>query len=388
VPCSTAVKLTPATTWPSVGLLCLCSCTLPVFVGTDDEDMSTGVHVASETSDVEVTTSSAMEVSTGVGALTEGNEPMDLPRFDLGSVDVDLACAMPALDCDEHVDVEAAVDGVAHALGINCEGGGVTSEGSLDLMGAPGSYRVVGTLGEDDRFAPRHGAHAVLLSTGDASHVELSPQDVILKTDCSQIGLPCPSTDFPAAYDLEELPAPIEAQAIICPEGQMLPGPGDCSQTVDDQWGGGEPRLAHDYTELRFAAEVPPGVAGITLQVAFLTAEYPPRFPTGYNDLALVWLESEQWTGNFALHPTLQLPLAAEVLQGGNDHTGQDAAIASFAFAEHAAMDWMTLRAPVQPGETVTLVAAVFDVSDGQVDTALLLDDLRWDCIAPTQGHR
>ncbi len=390
MPCSTAVKLPPATTWPSVGLLCLCSCTLPVFVGTDDEHMSTSMHVASETSDVEVTTSSAMEVSTGVGALTEdtASEPPDLPRFDLGSVDVDLACAMPALDCDEHVDVEEAVEGVAHALGINCEGGGITSDGSLDLMGAPGSYRLVGALGDDDRFAPRHGARAVLLSTGDASHVELTPQEVIIKTDCSQIGLPCPSTDFPAAYDLEELPAPIEPQAITCPEGQPLPGSGDCSQTIDDQWGSGEPRLAHDYTELRFTAEVPPGVAGITLQVAFLTAEYPPRFPTGYNDLALVWLESEQWTGNFALHPTLQLPLAAEVLQGGFDHTGKDAAIASFAFAEHAAMDWMPLRAPVQPGETVTLVAAVFDVSDGQVDTALLLDDLRWDCIAPTQGPR
>jgi hypothetical protein len=361
-----------------------------VFVGTDEEDMSTSMHVASETSDVVVSTSSPLDASSSVGAVTEdtASESTDGPRFDLGVVDVDSACAMPALDCDALDEGVAGVEGVGHALGINCEGGGITSSGSLDLMGAPGSVRVVGQLGDDDRFAPRHGSRAVLLSTGDAGHVLLTPQEVIVKTDCSQIGLPCPSTDFPAAYDLDELPAPLEPQAITCPEGQQVLVPGDCSQTIDSQWGSGEPRLAHDYAELRFSAEVPPSAAGITLQVAFLTAEYPPRFPTGYNDLAVVWLESEHWTGNFALHPTLQLPLAAEALQGGFDHTGLDPAIAGFAFAEHAAMDWMTLRTAVTPGEVITLVAAVFDVGDGQVDTALLLDDMGWDCIAPTLGHR
>lgn len=384
MPCSTAVKLPPTTTWPTVGLLCLCSCTSPVFVGTDEQVTSTGVPVASETSDVQLTTSGPMDAASSVGALTEdgASESTDGPRFDLGSLEGDPACAVPALDCD------ALDDDVEHALGLNCSGGGVTSSGSLDLMGAPGSYRVVGSIGDDERFTPRHGARAVLLSTGDAGHVELTPQEVILKTECSQIGLPCPSTDFPSAYDLDELPPPVEPQAISCLPGQVVPGPGDCSQSIDSQWGSGEPRLAHDYTELRFSAEVPPGAAGIALQVAFFTAEYPARFPTGYNDLAVLWLESEQWTGNFALHPTLALPLAAEALQGNYDHTGLDPALSGFAFAEHAAMDWMTLTAPVVAGETVTVVAAVFDVGDGQVDTALLLDDVHWDCIAPTLAHR
>ena len=340
--------------------------------------------VASETSDLPATTSASMDATSSVGEPTADttSESTDGPRFDLGALDVDSACAMPALDCD------AVDDDVDHALGLNCSGGGVTSSGSLDLMGAPGSYRVVGPIGADERFAPRHGARAVLLSTGDAGHVLLTPQEVIVNTECSQIGLPCPSTDFPAAYDLDELPAPLEPQAISCPPEQVVPGPGDCSQTIDSQWGGGEPRLAHDYTELRFSADVPPGAAGISLQVAFFTAEYPPRYPTGYNDLAVLWLESEQFTGNFALHPTLELPLAAEALQGNYDHTGVDPAIADFAFAAHAAMDWMTLQAAVSPGETVTVVAAVFDVGDGQVDTALLLDDVHWDCIAPTLAHR
>lgn len=385
MPCSTAVKLPPTTTWPSVGLLCLCSCTSPVFVGTDEENTSTGVQVASETSGVEVTMSAPTDATTSADTEASSSEGVEDstegPRFDLGALDVDSACAAPALDCD------ADDEDVDHALGLNCEGGGVVSSGALELSGAPGSWRVVGALGDGASFAPRHGERAVLLSTGDAGHIVLAPEVVIAETECSQIGLPCPSTDFPVTYDRDELPAPIEPEAISCPPGQALPGLGDCSQTIDSQWGI-EPRVAHDYTELRFVAEVPPGVAGITLQAAFFTAEYPPRFPTGYNDLALLWLESEQWTGNFALHPTLQLPLAAEVLKDGFDHSGDDPALASFAFAEHAAMDWMTLHAAVEPGETVTLVAAVFDVGDGQVDSALLLDDLRWDCIAPTLDHR
>lgn len=384
MPCSTAVKLPPATTWPSVGLLCLCSCTLPVYFGADEEDSSTGTPVSSETSGAVLMTEAPTEASGGAGLITEdssGSDSTDGPRFDLGVQESDSACAAPASDCDEHD------EDVDHALGLNCEGGGITtSSGSLEVSGAPGSWRVVGSLGAS--FAPRHGSRAVLLSTGEAGHALLAPQEVVAQTDCSQIGLPCPSTEFPEVFDLEELPPPIEIEAISCPPGQVLESPGDCSQTLDAQWGAAEPRRAHDYTELRFSAEVPPDVAGIALQAAFFTAEYPPRFPTGYNDLALIWLESELWTGNFALHPTLQLPLAAEALKDGFDHTGGAPALADFAFAEHAGMDWMTLRAEVKPGETVTLVAAIFDVGDGQVDSALLLDDLRWDCIAPTLGQR
>lgn len=386
MPCSTAVKLPPTTTWPSVGLLCLCSCSLPVYFGANEEDSSTGTQVASETSDVADVTDAPTEASSGAGAVTvdpsgvDSSSGGDGPRFDLGVEAGDAVCGAPASDCD------ALDEDLAHALGLDCEGGGVMAiDGSLAVSGAPGSSRVVGALGAS--FGPRLGSRAVLLSTGDASHALLAPAQLEAQTDCSQIGLPCPSTEFPPTFDLEQLPPPIEVTAISCPPGQAPESPGDCSQTVDSQWGG-EPRRAHDYAELRFSAEVPPDVAGIALQAAFFTAEYPPRFPTGYNDLALIWLESEQWTGNFALHPTLQLPLAAETLKEGFDHTSNAPELAGFAFAEHAGMDWMTLRAGVVPGETVTLVAAIFDVGDGQVDSALLLDDLRWDCIAPTLGQR
>ena len=387
MPCSTAVKLPPTTTWPSVGLLCLCSCTLPLFVGEEDEGTGTSTIAATESGASSATDADPATDSEAAGAATadasasgSSEGATSDPRLDVGTYDVGPSCEAPDIACD--VDSES----VEHALGLNCDGGGITTQGPPALAGAPGTWKVVAGLGEGSSFAPRLGARALLLSTGDADHVLLTPQELIAQTECSQIGLPCPSTDFPVEFDLELLPAPLDPLAITCLPGQVPPGPGDCSQTVDEQWLGDEPRVAHDYTELRLAAVAPAGATHVALEVAFLTAEYPPRFPTGFNDLAIVWLESEQWTGNIAVHPTLQLPLAADALQDDYDHSGLDPELAGFAFAEHGATDWMELAAQVQSGETITLVIALFDVGDGQVDSALLIDDLHWECAGPTLG--
>lgn len=396
MPCSTAVKLPPATTWPSVGLLCLCSCTLPLFVGEVSETSSsttdTVADVTASSSTGEVVTDPSSEASTtptsgatsSTGVLVDTDETGDASAttlvFDVGGgEDVDDWCGAPADDCD------AEDDAVDHALGLNCAGG-MSSLAALTLTGPPEALRVVGQLGATGTYAPRLGARAVLLSTGDAAQVELTQAALYDMPECSQIGLPCPSTDFADNYDLVDLPLPLLANPITCPKGQALPGPGDCSQTVEAQWYG-EPRLAHDYSELRLAAEVPAGTLGVELKAAFFSAEMPSRTPVGsFNDFFIVWLESEQWTGNIAIHPEQQQPIAAGALD--YDFSGFDPELAGFAFEEHVGMDWATLTAPVSAGETITLVMALFDVSDGGVDSAVLLDDLRWTCAPPTLGDR
>ncbi len=40
---------------------------------------------------------------------------------------------------------------------------------------------------------------------------------------------------------------------------------------------------------------------------------------------------------------------------------------------------WLTTTAPVIPGETITLRFAVFDEEDYIIDSAVLLDNFRWD---------
>jgi hypothetical protein len=54
-----------------------------------------------------------------------------------------------------------------------------------------------------------------------------------------------------------------------------------------------------------------------------------------------------------------------EVLDGNNRLNG-------------GATGWMTLTAPVTPGETITLRFVVFDVTDAIYDSQLLGDHFRW----------
>ncbi len=392
MPCSTAVKLPPATTWPSVGLLCLCSCTLPYFVGVDtDTDASDTSNSSGSTGATSLpTTGDAGGESTP--APTTGGDTTDAVGesaetsaasttgvvYDLGTDDLDDFCVDPDAACD------ADSDDLAHALGLDC-GGGIKTLTGLGVDGPPTSRQVVGQLGAEGTYAPRLGSRAVLLSTGVAAHVLLTQDELFMTTECSQIGLPCPSTDYPKGYDLIALPAPMVTAPIDCPKGQPPPADGDCSQTIDAQWQGGDPRLAHDYTELRLTAEVPPGALGVEIQAAMFTSERPSRISMGaVNDLFVVWLESELWTGNVAIHPQQAVPMAVNAVEF--DYNNLDPELAGFGFAEHAGTDWLTFAAPVQAGDTVTLVIALFDVADGKVDSAVLLDDLRWTCADPNRG--
>jgi hypothetical protein len=43
-----------------------------------------------------------------------------------------------------------------------------------------------------------------------------------------------------------------------------------------------------------------------------------------------------------------------------------------------AGTGWITVTAPVVPGETITLELMIFDVTDGLVDSAVLLDGFKW----------
>lgn len=386
MPCSPAVKLPPATTWLPAGLLCLCSCTLP-FVLAEDPGLDAGTAASDDAAQTvapttgeasEADTGSDAEVGGGASETTDASETMTTAwPIDVGGEQQDEVCAAPPADCD---DAEVDSDVLAHALGVNCGAGGVTSAEGLATSGHPDSLAVVGKLGAGETFAPRLGKRALLLSTGRTEHAQMSPEQLLDLVECSQIGLPCPSGEFDDTYDLAELPAPMLTAPSTCPEGQ----PGDCSQTIEAQWLG-DPRLAHDYTELRLTTTVPLGSLEVAVQAAFFTAERPARLPYGdFNDLFVIWLESELFTGNIAIHPAQQRAMAVNELE--YDHKGLDPALAGFGFAEHAAMDWTTFAAPVLGGESITLVMALFDVNDGGVDTAVLLDDLHWNCSPPTGG--
>ncbi|MCA9715273.1 MAG: choice-of-anchor L domain-containing protein [Myxococcales bacterium] len=288
-------------------------------------------------------------------------------------------------------------DDFAAAIGLGCERG--IQPSSVSLAGAPSSHGVHhGQLGgPSSPFTPKHGERFVLLSTGDVAHVAMSRDEIETATGCAADDALCPSTVHGPDYRYEILPSPINPSPVEgsdpCIKQPELVGTGDCSRTILEQWqaGAGE-LLAHDYTELRFTAEVPEAATHIKFSYAFLTAEYPARVDAGHNDLFIAWIESERWTGNFALDE-LANPIAVDVVRYDyrdaehpdlcSDGMCVEPKLHGFGLEGHGATGWIERTAPILAGDEITLVFALFDLGDAAVDSVILLDGLRWDCALP-----
>lgn len=362
-------------------------CLVTVFVkDTGSEEDATGGGSGSSAVDDQMTQEPGVgDTSTTMGELTTTDPLMTTDiDFDVGEPDHWEFCASVLVPCD------ADNEDIDHALGLNCEGG-LQTDGALTWSGPDGSRRVLSEqLGITDVFAPTEGARRVVLSTGDAGHVLLSLSQMPSLGDCP-ISQTCPSTDWPG-NDLSELPPPLETTPLQCEANKQPPGPGDCSETVLTQWGlGGEPLVAYDYTELRFKAVAPSYTAGFAFDFAFLTSEYPPRFPEGHNDMFVAWVASERYTGNIALDPDGN-PIAAETLPYeikldpmpvACDDDCVDIPLRQFAFEGHAGTAWYEGEVGINPGESIEVVFALFDVGDPIVDSAVLLDGVRWLCAPP-----
>ncbi|MDC0720033.1 choice-of-anchor L domain-containing protein [Nannocystis bainbridge] len=362
-------------------------CLVTVFVkdaGSDDAGTSEATK-SSDANDQMTQEPGPEEDSTSSGeALT--TDPLAPPDFgfDVGEPEPWEFCSTALVACD------ADSEDIDRALGINCEGG-LQTEGALTWTGPDGSRRVVSEqLGTTDVFAPTEGSRRVVLSTGDAEHLLLTLPQMPSLGNCP-VTQTCPSTDWPG-NDLPQLPPPIVTTPVECEANEKPPGPGDCSETVEAQWAlGGDPRMAYDYTELRFSAVAPWFTTGLAFDFAFLTSEYPPRFPGGHNDMFIAWVASERYTGNIALDPDGN-PIAAETLpyeikldpmpMACGDEC-PDIPLRGFAFEGHAGTAWYEGEVGLNPGESIEVVFALFDVGDPIVDSAVLLDGVRWLCAPP-----
>ena len=144
-----------------------------------------------------------------------------------------------------------------------------------------------------------------------------------------------------------------------------IPSPHLMGQDVVwDQWntggcdGDGNCR-AHDYAELRIQASVPAAANGLEIDFAFLSIEYPVFVDTSYNDMFLVWLESEDWTGNISFDDEgrpISLNASFFDYQGSPELVG-------FAAEGHGATRWLQSSVGVNPGEPIEVVFAIFDLT-------------------------
>lgn len=303
-----------------------------------------------------------------------GGSPIDVV-FDVGVPDApDICPASAAPPCD----VES--DDPWHALGINCPGGGPKADGMVS--GSPLALHVhEGLLGTQGYFEPREGQRTVILSSGIAAEVPL-PRDQLCET--------CPSTDL-GQDPLLVLPDPIDVRrvddVITCADDVSMVGTGDCSNTLEDEWTAGSG--AYDYVEMRLVAEVPPPYDAFRYQFAFFSSEYPTWFnhDSPWNDMYIAWLQSESWTGNVSFDDAGN-PISIngvfldfrDAPAEGCEEPCDAPELAGFSMEGHAGTRWLETTAPVVPGETIELLLAIFDLSDGVYDSAVVLDDWDWTC--------
>jgi hypothetical protein len=294
--------------------------------------------------------------------------------WDVGdSIDVPGAtCGAPtAVSCD-HED-----DDIWHAMGINCDVGpqvdGVANGDPL------GFYVHAGNLGsfEPAPFPPREGEKFLVISSGQAADIAIP--NLFASTDITGF------VDNDAA-----LPAPIDVQAVSatddCTTDPSLIGQGDCSNTIQAQWAQGSG--ANDYVEMRFTAEVPFETFSFSYDFAMFSTEYPVYYQSSFNDMYIGWLESELWTGNISFDEMGRpISLNAGFLDYKDAPNPVDCPapcqapeLAGTAMVGHAGTKWLTTTAGVTPGEEITVIFAVFDLSDGVLDTVILLDNFQWGC--------
>jgi hypothetical protein len=310
-------------------------------------------------------------------ATAEGGEPCD------PDTDPRCECSIPA-----HEPCDAGTGDPFAAMGLNCPG---EFSVTASTMGSAEAIGVRTGFGPTPTFDPREGSTFAVIGSGIVADLDEETPDADGEFDhddpthCNDdLGMFDPGNMLPPPLD------PTNVGAQDCAQDPTLVGTGDCSNTLQEQWdqagnGGcvinGVPcGVANDYTELRIVAQVPPDVVSFSYDLAFFTVEWPAYFGSQYNDLYIGWLESEAWTGNISFdelgHPISLNAAFFDFL----DQDGDLPELTGTCMRHHGGTKWLTTTAGVTPGEQITVVFAILDLSDSILDSFVFLDNFQWGC--------
>jgi hypothetical protein len=170
---------------------------------------------------------------------------------------------------------------------------------------------------------------------------------------------------------------------VSVPHPDMQPAMGGCSMA--DQ------PTVNDYSEVTMQLLVPTNANAFSFDFNFLSAEFPEWVCTTFDDTFLAMLESQAFTGNVSFdaqgnrvsinigffdvcdmdsfYPTETANCTGSAPLAGTGYEN----------LEGGGTGWLTTTAPVVPGEKITLTFMVFDEGDWSWDSAVLLDNFRWE---------
>ena len=156
----------------------------------------------------------------------------------------------------------------------------------------------------------------------------------------------------------------------------------DCSDSLQAQWAAGN-SMARDLLWFQFEVQVPGGTHGFTFDFAYFSVEFPTFIGTSFNDMFVVWSNSETYTGNLCFvndQPCTVTALGVSSQNPQQQYTGGAPELANTGFDNNGGTGWFEAKASAAPGETLQLTWAVFDMGDTILDTAVIIDNFQWDC--------
>jgi len=165
----------------------------------------------------------------------------------------------------------------------------------------------------------------------------------------------------------------------------------DCSDTLNAQWQAGGAG-ANDLLWFQFDTPVPGGTHGFTFDFAYFSAEFPEYVNSTFNDMFVVWSNSETYTGNLCFvndqpctvtalcDSDASCPSLAHCGGFGCANPTPEALVGTGFNTDGGGTGWYQAKASAEPGEQLQLTWAVFDMGDSTFDTYVILDNWRWDC--------
>ena len=170
----------------------------------------------------------------------------------------------------------------------------------------------------------------------------------------------------------------------------MAPNP----YLMGNNCGGPDTTPVYDYSELALTLKVPTNARSLAFDFNFLSTEFPEYVCTHFNDKFLALLTSRAVRNGVETNisfdargspVTINNGFFTVIDQPSLAGTGYELFDAKVGGPAGAATGWLTTTTPVQPGEVILLRFIVFDEGDHILDSAVILDHVRW-LLQPAQG--
>ncbi len=145
----------------------------------------------------------------------------------------------------------------------------------------------------------------------------------------------------------------------------------------------------YDYTEWKMVLQVPATSQSFSFDFNFMSSEYPEWVGTQFNDKFLAILDSKKFKGNVSFDKKgncISINNAFFTVCKGCQQGETELAGTGYEGGVGGGTGWLTTTSPVEPGETITLRFIVFDEGDHILDSAVLIDNFRWDVKAASGG--